>query len=667
MTRIIVRGGVALVALAACGAGERATSPSSATQIDQGAPASIGACQSNQGTTILFFTMEYNCGDAIRIVAEPGTPEPQLTQINNAIAVAVTRWNALGGGTNGIPVFSTSSGNKTITVSWNTESVSGVVCGISSGPTIDLWRWASVTTPNACIPATSMSSASAAGALLVHEIAHSFGMANEWHRPAVYLGSSQAVMGHCAVAIGLSTQNYPTGFLCQHDIEFTYGLFGLRSLPDLSKHIITGLDGIPDVLRLATGSTTQLTVTNAVLARANGTLCDTGLETSACTATAPTPNISWSASPPSVVTVSGAGATATVTTYGLSQAGTVVLTPSSGAYNIATYTTGTQKTIIVAAPATITVNAGNGQSATAGSAVAVAPSVIVKDASNQPLQSATVSFAASGNGSVAPLTVKTNAAGIATVTSWTLSTTAGGNTLTATVAGLTPQVLTATGTAGPASLATVSAGNNQSAPVGTPVAVAPAIRVTDQYGNGVAGRGVTFAIASGGGSVTGASQTTNASGVATVGSWTLGPTVGSQTLSATVSGSGVSPNPVLFTATATTPPPIGTPGNFHEVSRSCYVQGGKTYVNYTVNWTRGEFSSGSGYQILESTSPDTLSAAVIKAGPSGTTTAVLGAYTVNATPNNRYWWIRHTLSGGATGPLAAFNANPKNVAEGCVQ
>src|SRR5207302_796973 len=65
----------------------------------------------------------------------------------------------------------------------------------------------------------------------------------------------------------------------------------------------------------------------------------------------------------------------------------------------------------------------------------------------------------------------------------------------------------------------INAGNNQSATVDTNVATAPSALATDQFGNPVSGVLVTFAVASGGGSLTGGSQTTNASGVATVGSW----------------------------------------------------------------------------------------------------------------------------------------------------
>jgi hypothetical protein len=93
---------------------------------------------------------------------------------------------------------------------------------------------------------------------------------------------------------------------------------------------------------------------------------------------------------------------------------------------------------------------------------------------------------------------------------------------------------------------TKTAGDNQSAEDGTAVPIPPAVTVRDANGNPVSGVSVIFAVGAGGGSATGGTQTTNASGVATVGSWTLG-TVGNNTLTATA---GILA-PVTFTATAT--------------------------------------------------------------------------------------------------------------------
>jgi adhesin/invasin len=107
-------------------------------------------------------------------------------------------------------------------------------------------------------------------------------------------------------------------------------------------------------------------------------------------------------------------------------------------------------------------------------------------------------------------------------------------------------------TAGPATTIAASSGNGQTATVGTAVAQPPTVLVTDQSGNPVSGVPVTFAT-SGGASVTGASQSTAATGLAAVGGWTLGTAAGPYTLTATATG--LAGSPVTFTATATAGPP----------------------------------------------------------------------------------------------------------------
>lgn len=98
----------------------------------------------------------------------------------------------------------------------------------------------------------------------------------------------------------------------------------------------------------------------------------------------------------------------------------------------------------------------------------------------------------------------------------------------------------------PAAIA-VNGGNVQVVAPNTPVPVAPSVIVRDALGDPVAGAQVTFEIVPTVGSITGAVATTNASGIATLGSWTLG--AGANVLSATVvGGTGVSGNPVMFSA-----------------------------------------------------------------------------------------------------------------------
>jgi hypothetical protein len=80
------------------------------------------------------------------------------------------------------------------------------------------------------------------------------------------------------------------------------------------------------------------------------------------------------------------------------------------------------------------------------------------------------------------------------------------------------------------------------------------VLVRDQVGQPMAGVQVTFAVTAGGGTLTGATATTSAAGVATVGSWTLGPAAGQNTLTATAG----SLSPVTFNATGTVGDPCTT-------------------------------------------------------------------------------------------------------------
>jgi adhesin/invasin len=99
----------------------------------------------------------------------------------------------------------------------------------------------------------------------------------------------------------------------------------------------------------------------------------------------------------------------------------------------------------------------------------------------------------------------------------------------------------------------INAGDDQSATVGTAVSTAPSVIVKDANNNVVSGVSVTFAVASGGGSLGApATVTTDASGIATSPAWTLGTTAGANTLTAT--SAGLTGSPVTFTATGTTVP-----------------------------------------------------------------------------------------------------------------
>jgi adhesin/invasin len=232
--------------------------------------------------------------------------------------------------------------------------------------------------------------------------------------------------------------------------------------------------------------------------------------------------------------VSNAAGIATVGSWTLgAAAGSNSLTATSGSLTSVSFTA----TATAGAAASLTRNGGDGQTAVAGSAVPVPPSVLVKDANGNPTQGVTVTFTvASGGGSVTGAAAVTNAVGIATIGSWTLGPIVGANALNATTGSLAGVSFTATSTAGPAATLVKNTGDNQAGIVGGTVSIPPAVLVRDANGNAKSGVSVTFAVASGGGSITGASAVTNSSGVAAVGSWTLGNSIGGNSLSASVTG-----------------------------------------------------------------------------------------------------------------------------------
>jgi hypothetical protein len=182
--------------------------------------------------------------------------------------------------------------------------------------------------------------------------------------------------------------------------------------------------------------------------------------------------------------------------------------------------------------ASLTATTSTNVTGTVGAAVTAIPTVKAVDASGQPVSGVAVTFTVSGGGTLGRTTTTTDASGTASVQSWTLGTTAGPQTVVATANGQTV-TFTASASAAAAATMTVVGGATNSAPVGAAVANKPSVQLKDQYGNAVAGATVVFSVVSGGGTVTGATVTTDATGTATVGGWTLGTTAGAQTLRAT--------------------------------------------------------------------------------------------------------------------------------------
>src|SRR5438309_10372765 len=200
---------------------------------------------------------------------------------------------------------------------------------------------------------------------------------------------------------------------------------------------------------------------------------------------------------------------------------------------------------------------GNGQTGIVGTELA--PLIVKVTSGGNPVSGQIRNFSGvEGNGSLSGGTERTDDNGIAQEI-WTLGTDArvlqkvevravesrnGAQKVFAT--------FTATAMPDKAFSLSAAAGNNQTAAVGSSVPIPPAARVADQYRNPVTRLLVDF-LRPASGSVTARFPTTGTDGIATVGSWTLGPTAGTNMLLATAPGLILTGDPVTFTATATGP------------------------------------------------------------------------------------------------------------------
>ena len=201
-----------------------------------------------------------------------------------------------------------------------------------------------------------------------------------------------------------------------------------------------------------------------------------------------------------------------------------------------------------------------GARASSGEAIDPQPVLQLEDPAGNPLAREGISVTvqiASGEGTLHGTTSQaSDANGQILFTDLSIAGPPGARTLIFAASGYASAISTpvSLGVGAPASVV-VAAGDGQSATAGTPVLVPPAVLVRDAGGTPVAGVGVAFAVASGGGNVTGGQATTGADGVATVGAWRLGGATGLNTLTATVDAPGVAGNPLTFTASSVGGPP----------------------------------------------------------------------------------------------------------------
>jgi N-acetylneuraminic acid mutarotase len=255
------------------------------------------------------------------------------------------------------------------------------------------------------------------------------------------------------------------------------------------------------------------------------------------------------------------GGTATTDSTGVAQVGGWTLGPGEGTNTLVAAVSGLVSTALFQAsgtspiPSRIALFVEPSAASASGAVLAQQPVAQVVNDSDDPIYQAGIQVSASIVGTGATLTgttmATTGASGAATFAGLGLEGVVASYSLTFTASGLAPDTSIAIGlSSGPPTTMTLNAGDNQAENAGTVLPTPPSVLITDAWGNGISGIPVTFALASGNGVILGGAQTTGPTGMATVGSWQLGPTSGPNSLTATAQPAGLSNNPITFHATA---------------------------------------------------------------------------------------------------------------------
>ena len=368
-------------------------------------------------------------------------------------------------------------------------------------------------------------------------------------------GNAVSVAGYTVTAViasGGGTLNGATSVVTNASGVATFaglsitGTIGDRTL-SFSVPSLTGATS--STITLTPGAATQLAITTQPSAAATSGV-----------AFAQQPIIQLVDAAGNAVSQVGTVVTAAIATGGGTLGGT--LTASTNASGVATFInlsiTGTAggRTLNFSAPAvagatsgTITITAGAATqltlttqpSASAASSAVLAQQPVLQllDAAGNAVSQAgvdvTVSIATGGGTLGGTLIATTNAAGVATFTDLSITGVIGNRTLSFSATGLTGVTSSAVNiTPGAATQLTITTQPSASAASGVAFAQQPVLQLRDAAGNAVsvAGYTVTAVIATGGGTLNGAtSVVTNASGVATFAGLSLTGTIGNRTLS----------------------------------------------------------------------------------------------------------------------------------------
>lgn len=173
----------------------------------------------------------------------------QKSSVIGAIQSAVLSWNSvLGNPPVGLFQFDTlGSGGVVVDVESATPTVN---CGETSAGTSRITLRATSCNGN-------YASLAELNTLLVHELAHVIGFDGaQWHS-----GASDSVRGNCASHLPSSDRAKINGTVCALEMESIYYAYGIRPTPpNIRRHVISGLLGLPGSLTLAPQASATLTI-----------------------------------------------------------------------------------------------------------------------------------------------------------------------------------------------------------------------------------------------------------------------------------------------------------------------------------------------------------------------------------------------------------------------
>ena len=173
-------------------------------------------------------------------------------------------------------------------------------------------------------------------------------------------------------------------------------------------------------------------------------------------------------------------------------------------------------------PSVVAAITANPMASVVGGTIGTAPTFEVRSSKGTALSGIAVSVALTSGGGALVGAPTLSLAGPTPIGQWTLGTVSGPQTVTVTVANVTPLVFTVNAAAGPTTQFAILDGNaqfgSQSALVSAPLRV----RVRDTFNNPVAGTTVNWMVDAGGGSLAASTSVTNVDGIAVAPAWTLG-------------------------------------------------------------------------------------------------------------------------------------------------